>query len=83
MIYKIPEQPDEFKEQIEKITKEIKKKGKNYSKNIETSQRMKEIAPKLKLEIQTRIDELKKLFLRCEPIDLMSYLSYTYSIGDS
>lgn len=81
MIYKIPEQPDEFKEQIEKITKEIKKQGKKYSTNVETRQRMNEIAPKLKIEIQTRIDELKKLFLRCEPIDLMSYLSYTYSIS--
>lgn len=81
MIYKIPEQPDEFKEQIEKITKQIKKQGKKDSINVETRQRMNEITPKLKIEIQTRIDELKKLFLRCEPIDLMSYLSFTYSIS--
>jgi len=87
MIYKMPKVKDPFKEQIEKIKKEIKKQNLPPENIEEQQERFKKLEeeslPKLESDIVKLIENIKQDLLSCNPQQTLDYFSLIYSITTS
>jgi hypothetical protein len=84
MIQKLPKQDDPFKDNIEKITKELKNKEIPKITQIEQKEQLekiKENLPQLENEISTLIDSLKVDILTYDAIQILDYFGALYSFS--
>jgi hypothetical protein len=79
MIYKIPEQKDEFKESIEQAKKEIEKDSYIHREEQDIPKLMLEHLPKSQDSLNDKITDIVSLLTNTNPLHILNYFAMAYT----